>query len=315
MDAADRELFAASLRGVVADHTGAPLDAALADLGWSEALSSDPEAAVSLLFELQGSANATSSALDRVVLSALEVTEPAAVVLPWLRSWEPPGDVAGEGVAVRGLGTPGLSRCDRVAVVAGSSDGPLLVEVAVRDLELRPVGGLDPALGLVEVTGGAVPAVTRPGGAWVAAVAAGQRAVAHELVGTARTMLRLACDHALDRIQFGQPIARFQAVRHRLAESLVAIEAADGALAAAWRDGTPLTASLAKALAGRGARVTAKHCQQVLAGVGFTTEHDLHRYVRRALVLDAVLGDARTLTHHLGTELLRTRSLPDVLPL
>ena len=62
--------------------------------------------------------------------------------------------------------------------------------------------------------------------------------------------------------------------------------AARAALAAAWDDGAPQTPALVKALAGRTARTAARHCQQVLAGMGFTTEHPLHRYVRRVLVLD-----------------------------
>jgi hypothetical protein len=53
----------------------------------------------------------------------------------------------------------------------------------------------------------------------------------------------------------------------------------------------------------------------VLAGIGSTTEHDLHRYVRRTLVLDQLLGSARTLTRDLGDELLTTRALPPLLPL
>ena len=97
-------------------------------------------------------------------------------------------------------------------------------------------------------------------------------------------------------MQFDRPIAGFQAVRHRLADSLVAIEAADAAAHAAGDDGSPLTAALAKAVAGRSARTVARHAQQVLAGIGFTTEHPLHLYVRRALVLDHLLGDARSLT-------------------
>ena len=95
----------------------------------------------------------------------------------------------------------------------------------------------------------------------------------------------------------------------------MAIEAASAALDAAWEDGSALTAALAKAIAGRSARTVARHCQQVLAGVGFTTEHPFHRYLRRALVLDGVLGDARSLTHQLGEDLLRTRRLPSILPL
>ena len=136
-----------------------------------------------------------------------------------------------------------------------------------------------------------------------------------ELVGASRAMLQLARDHAVERIQFGRPIAAFQAVRHRLAESLVAIDAADAALDAAWEIESPLNAVLAKAIAGRSARVVSRHCQQILAGIGFTTEHPFHRYLRRVLVLDGLLGDARTLIKALGDEMLRTRKLPGVLPL
>ncbi|MBN2623320.1 MAG: hypothetical protein JXA83_08130, partial [Acidimicrobiales bacterium] len=112
-----------------------------------------------------------------------------------------------------------------------------------------------------------------------------------------------------------RPIAQFQAVRHRLAESLVAIEAADAALGAAWDDPSPVGAALAKAIAGRGARTAARHCQQVLAGIGFTTEHPLHTFVRRVLVLDHLFGDARSLTRQLGADLLARRALPSMLPL
>src|SRR3546814_17957574 len=113
-------------------------------------------------------------------------------------------------------------------------------------------------------------------------------------------MLELAREHALERVQFGQPISRFQAIRHKLADTLVAIETADGVLAASWLDRSPVTAAMAKSLAGRGARLTAQHCPQVLAGIGFTTEHDLHRYVRRALVLAALLASPRAPTKHHG---------------
>ena len=47
---------------------------------------------------------------------------------------------------------------------------------------------------------------------------------------------------------------------------------------------------MAKAVAGRSARTVAKNCQQVLAGIGFTTEHHFHRYLRRILVLDELFG-------------------------
>src|SRR5207247_4856617 len=113
---------------------------------------------------------------------------------------------------------------------------------------------------------------------WSAAVAFGRRAVAHQVAGACRTMLDLARVHALDRVQFGRPVAAFQAVRHRLAESLVAVEALDATLRAAADEPNATTAALAKATAGRTLRTVATHCQQVLAGIGFTTDHAFHRF-------------------------------------
>jgi hypothetical protein len=131
-------------------------------------------------------------------------------------------------------------------------------------------------------------------------LAAGRRALAWWLVGTSRAMLSLARRHAVDRVQFGRPIASFQAIRHRLAETLVAIEGAEATLCAAADDPDDLSALLAKAAAGRAALIAAGHCQQVLGGIGFTAEHELHRHVKRSLVLDGLLGSARELTREVG---------------
>ncbi|MFF0011440.1 acyl-CoA dehydrogenase family protein [Streptomyces sp. NPDC005374] len=129
---------------------------------------------------------------------------------------------------------------------------------------------------------------------------AGRRALGWWLLGTGRTMLSLARTHVLDRVQFGRPLASFQAVRHRLAETFVALEGAEAALVAAE---DPFGSLLAKAAAGQAALTAARHCQQVLGGIGFTAEHPLHRHVRRALVLDGLLGSARELTREAGTRL------------
>ncbi|HEX6422614.1 MAG TPA: acyl-CoA dehydrogenase family protein [Acidimicrobiales bacterium] len=77
----------------------------------------------------------------------------------------------------------------------------------------------------------------------------------------------------------------------------------------------PRAAAVAKAVAGRSAQTVARHCQQVLAGIGFTAEHDLHLYVRRVILLDRLLGDSRSLTRRLGEDLLARRSLPSIVPL
>jgi hypothetical protein len=141
-------------------------------------------------------------------------------------------------------------------------------------------------------------------------VAEARLAVGWWLVGSARAMLALARQHALDRVQFGRPIATFQAVRHRLAETLVAIEGAEATLSLPGADNPDLTALLAKAAAGKAALTAAKHCQQVLGGIGFTEEHDLHRHVKRVLVLDGLLGSSRELTRKAGAGLRARGSVP-----
>ncbi|MGU3501141.1 acyl-CoA dehydrogenase family protein [Mycobacterium sp. C31M] len=135
-------------------------------------------------------------------------------------------------------------------------------------------------------------------------------AVSWWLVGSARAMLSLARQHALDRVQFGKPIAGFQAVRHRLAETLVAIEGAEATLLLPGADNPDLTALLAKAAAGKAALTAAKHCQQVLGGIGFTEEHDLHHHVKRVMVLDGLLGNSRELTRKAGAGLRARGSAP-----
>jgi hypothetical protein len=147
----------------------------------------------------------------------------------------------------------------------------------------------------------------------MAALAAGRRALGWWLVGTSRAMLSLARQHALDRVQFGRHISSFQAIRHRLAETLVAIEGAEATLQTATEepnDPDCLTCLLAKAAAGQAALTTARHCQQVLGGIGFTAEHPLHRHVKRSLILDALLGSARELTQEAGATLRAKGSAP-----
>lgn len=139
---------------------------------------------------------------------------------------------------------------------------------------------------------------------------AGRQALGWWLVGTSRAMLSLARRHALDRIQFGRPIASFQAVRHRLAETLVAIEGAEATLQAATDQPDDLACLLSKAAAGQAALTAARHCQQVLGGIGFTAEHHLHRHVKRALVLDGLLGSSRELTREAGAHVKAVGSAP-----
>ena len=141
-------------------------------------------------------------------------------------------------------------------------------------------------------------------------LAAGRQALGWWLVGTSRTMLALARQHALDRVQFGRPVASFQAIRHRLAETLVAVEGAEATLVTAATEPDDFGFLLGKAAAGQAASIAARHCQQVLGGIGFTEEHELHRHVKRSLILDGMLGSSRELTREAGATLRAKRFAP-----
>ncbi|WP_406449711.1 acyl-CoA dehydrogenase family protein [Streptomyces sp. NBC_01622] len=199
------------------------------------------------------------------------------------------------------------------------AQAPLLNDVLLNTMD-RPLGGTLP----LPYTGGmwivwerddsaagaaldaGLPLRSVPAGASVP-LAGGRVALGWWLLGTGRAMLALARQHAVDRVQFGRPLASFQAVRHRLAETLVALDGAEATLVAATDD---LGALLAKAAAGQAALTAARHCQQVLGGIGFTAAHDLHRHVRRAMVLDGLLGSARELTREAGALLRAGGSAP-----
>jgi Acyl-CoA dehydrogenase, C-terminal domain len=329
MEATERALFEGGVRRATEANDGAALDSALREVGWRDALAVDRPTAVSVLFEAQGATTTTSAALDWLLATALGVGDGAGidgtgvdgaevgVVLPSLGRGDAPGRLDGDWCVVEGLGTAALGRCDTALVVARTPDGAATYAVDVGLLTRRPVQGLDPALGLFEVVGEfeAAWAAESTAADWPAAIVLGQLALGHELVGAGRTMLELARTHALERTQFGRPIGSFQAVRHRLAESLVALEAAAALLDASWEDLSPVTAAMAKAFAGRSARTVARHCQQVLAGIGFTTEHPLHRSVRRTIVLDQLLGSGSALTRTLGADILSSTTLPVAFPL
>ena len=111
---------------------------------------------------------------------------------------------------------------------------------------------------------------------------------AAEMLGAAERMLEEATAYAKVREQFGRPIGSFQAVKHRLADALVDVEGMrSAALYAAWAVGTQaddasLAASTAKSWCSDASGRVLDSCLQVFGGIGFTWEHDLHLYLKRA---------------------------------
>jgi alkylation response protein AidB-like acyl-CoA dehydrogenase len=117
---------------------------------------------------------------------------------------------------------------------------------------------------------------------------------AAEASGLAAWCLATSVDYAKVREQFGQPIGRFQAIKHLCAEML---EMAEATAAVAWDAASTgadaqgeFAADVAGAFSLDGAVHVAQTCIQVLGGIGFTFEHSAHLYLRRAVALRAWLG-------------------------
>ncbi|MEY2568781.1 MAG: hypothetical protein QOE35_3310 [Actinomycetota bacterium] len=118
-----------------------------------------------------------------------------------------------------------------------------------------------------------------------------------EGVGLAEWCVEVASAYAKVREQFGRPIGQFQAVKHRCADMVAALELAraaawDAAQAASDPDEGPLAAAVAAALVPEAAWQCATSCIQVLGGIGFTWEHDAHLYLKRALAVRQLLGSS-----------------------
>jgi len=320
IDAAERAAMEETVRAAIAGaDRGAAIDDVLAKLGWLELLAAEPADAIDIVFSALGATGGSATALDDVVASALgaEPRADLAVLLPPFAAWDPPGRVDASELRAQGLATARAAAASDMLVVCGSALEPSAVTIPMQDAEVRAVRGVDPDAGFhaVHVHGSAALATRLDPAAWESAVALGRRAVAHQIAGASRAMLDLARVHALERVQFGRPIARFQAVRHRLADTLVAVEALEASLAAAREEPNPETATLAKAIAGRTARTVAAHCQQVLAGIGFTTEHPFHRFLKRSIALEGLFGSADGIALDVGRRLLAARRVPTLIEL
>jgi alkylation response protein AidB-like acyl-CoA dehydrogenase len=129
----------------------------------------------------------------------------------------------------------------------------------------------------------------------------GETALCAEMIGGAQRVLDMSVDYAKTRHQFGRPIGVYQAVSHKLADMLLETESARSATYyAAWAidadaPDRSLAASMAKAYVSDAYRKAAGDGIQVHGGIGFTWEHDMHLYFKRAKASEVTLGDA---TYH-----------------
>ncbi len=253
-----------------------------------------------ILFE-SGYAVAPGPLLSTVVVSSfLASTGADPSLLPGLAS----GEVIG-GFGLGGqlevvddtvTGSAGLVLGAELAsvLVVPVGDDVAVIDTASVGVSVAAVDNLDTSRRVAAVTLDATPATIVPGAANELRRLARVLGSA-ELAGTARACVDRATTYAKERVQFGRVIGSFQAVKHHLANMLVASELAVAAAWGAARPGlTPDEADIGAAIAASLALPAAVECAelhiQILGGIGFTWEHDAHFFLRRAHAGHAVLA-------------------------
>ncbi len=211
-----------------------------------------------------------------------------------------PGIASGEARGTVGMLREGEARLvpdadsAEVIVLIGSDGSTSVVEASAAEIE--PFETLDRTrrFGRVRAEGG------EPLGG--DCFAAGDRiacALSAETVGVAQRAMEKAVDYARERKQFGRPIGSYQAVSHRCSQMLLEVEGArSGAYYAAWcADAEPgslaAASSMAKAYSSDAGWRVCGSSLQVHGGIGFTWEHDLHFFLKRAKTNAVLYGSAR----------------------
>jgi alkylation response protein AidB-like acyl-CoA dehydrogenase len=217
--------------------------------------------------------------------------------------WSPEQTTAepdGERMTATKIAVPDAAGAD-FAIVGGANRRHYLVELGGEGVETTPEEALDETRKLSRLTldGAPVQALDDESDAVAHAYAAIITSLAAENVGVAQRAMEMAVTYAKDRKQFDRPIGVNQAISHRCAQMLLEVEGARSLTYwAGWAlDHEPETAvraaSMAKAYASdAGFRVCAS-ALQVHGGIGFTWEHDLHFFLKRATANAHAFGDAR----------------------
>jgi alkylation response protein AidB-like acyl-CoA dehydrogenase len=215
------------------------------------------------------------------------------------RRWLP-GIASGEARGTVGLLKDGDARlvpdADSADVILLlGHEGAQIVEASAAEIE--PVDTMDPTRRYSRVhadgSGDPLEGDRIPGISRVAA------ALAAELTGVAQRAMEMSVEYARERKQFGRPIGAYQAVSHRCAQMLLETEGARSAsYYAAWcaeaePETLPLAACMAKAYASDAGWRVCTSALQVHGGIGFTWEHDLHFFLKRAKVDALLYGSAR----------------------
>ncbi len=212
------------------------------------------------------------------------------------------GDGDGDGWVLSGVVSPveAGAQAAHLLVAARTPEGPtlLLVEPDLPGVEVVPLAGLDLVRRYAEVrfTGARVPAAAAVGE--VGGAAGEIERLWHvacvlqcaEMVGVMDRVFEMTLEYLGDRYSFGRPLSSYQALKHRIADQKLWLEASHAAATAAARgvahgdDDAAELVSAAKAWIGPHATELIQDCIQLHGGIGVTWEHDLHLYLRRATV-------------------------------
>jgi alkylation response protein AidB-like acyl-CoA dehydrogenase len=195
---------------------------------------------------------------------------------------------------------------DELAVVVAGDGGPGAFVVPRTDVVVHPRRTIDPTMPVVDVDlDGVVVAADRvlaePGTLATSAVDRvldeATVAIAVSTIATCRAIFDQTVAYAKEREQYGRPIGSFQALKHRMADMYLAVERAS---ALCWYAALTIAeddprrheaASLAKAAVGECQMLLVTDGLQLHGGIGFTWEHDLHFFLKRAKAGDALFGN------------------------
>ena len=256
-----------------------------------------------------------SRVCDGSGLMTLAVTEASATYEAW--GVETTATADGNGFALNGskLFVPDAHVADVIIVAAHTGQGEdpadgitlFLVPARMEGLEVSAINTIgserqyEVALNNVRLPATAV--LGEVNGGWPIVERAMQRAVVGHcitMLGGANAVLDMTVEYVKQRTQFGRPVGSFQAVQHHCAQMATDVEGCRGvAYQAAWMLAEDLPAqreiSIAKAWISQAYRRVCATAHQCHGAIGFTKEHDLQLYTRRAKVQELSYGDAN---HH-----------------
>ncbi|MFT5487586.1 MAG: alkylation response protein AidB-like acyl-CoA dehydrogenase [Paracoccaceae bacterium] len=261
----------------------------------------EPIAAVAAVARALGASDISEALVsgEKIILPALmETTRSIGDEAPAVTA-----SATGDGVSLDGVktGIPCPDDADGFLVSAAGTDGPILAIVNRDDAEIQAEPTLDGAtVGTITLNGVPGTAVAGPNEtpATIAALLdALHLSNAAELLGVMETAQAITIDYLKTREQFDKPIGSFQALQHRAVDSLAAIEMCRSLIYQAARalDGggaAPGLASAALSKAAASALDVCKSAVQMHGGIGFTDEHDIGLYLKRAVILAARYGNA-----------------------